>query len=168
MPKLSPHLDLAEVVRSDNAKRLGIANMPTEEHKANLVALAGAVFEPLRANLGKPVFVSSGYRSAALNAATPGASKTSQHSVGEALDLDQDGLNTGVTNRDVFLWVRDNLPFDQLIWEFGDDTNPDWVHVSYTQHRPRRGEVLRAARGASGQASYVKWHGPKSSTSRGA
>lgn len=149
MPKLSPHLDLSEVTASDTAKRLGIDNTPTPEHTANLTALASAIFEPIRAHFGCPIKVSSGYRSVALNAATPGASKTSQHSSGEALDLDQDGMTTGVTNKAVFDYIRAHLPFDQLIWEYGDDASPDWVHVSYTRHRARRGQVLRARRGQS-------------------
>lgn len=164
---LSEHLTLEEVKASVSAAKFGVDNTPTPEHEENLRALAGAIFEPLRVNLGKPLYVSSGYRSAALNAALEGAARKSQHLEGEALDLDQDGRGTGITNREVFLWIRDNLPFDQLIWEFGDDTEPQWVHVSYTRHRPRRGEVLRASKGASGKAAYVKWWGPKSSSSTG-
>jgi hypothetical protein len=152
MPKLSKHLTLAEVVRSDTAKRLGIDNTPTPEHTANLMALASAIFEPLREHFGAPIYISSGYRSKALNDATPGASATSQHSLGEALDLDQDGKRNGVTNQMVFEHIRDHLPFDQLIWEFGDDSNPDWVHVSYSKAR-QRGMVLRATR-EHGKAVY--------------
>lgn len=148
MPKLSAHLTLAEVTHSDTAKRLGIDNTPKPEHVANLAALAKAIFEPLREHFGVPIYVSSGYRSEALNAATPGASKTSQHSLGEALDLDQDGMGNGVTNAEVFAYIKANLPFDQLIWEFGDDHNPDWVHVSY--RRKGRKQVLRARRTPAG------------------
>jgi len=145
MPNLSPHLTLAEATASDTAKRLGIDNTPPPEHVANLMALANAIFEPLRLHFDAPIHVSSGYRSKALNAATPGSSTTSQHSLGQALDLDQDGKGTGVTNKMVFDYIRANLPFDQLIWEFGDDANPDWVHVSYRKQK-RRGQVLRAFR----------------------
>lgn len=150
--RLSAHLTLAEVTVSDTAKRLGIPNLPTPEHTVNLMALAEAIFEPLRAHFGVPLHVSSGYRSAELNAATPGASATSQHSTGEALDLDQDGRGNGVTNAEVFAFIRANLPFDQLIWEGGDDANPDWVHVSYRASR-LRGEVLRMRR-VGGKAKY--------------
>jgi zinc D-Ala-D-Ala carboxypeptidase len=149
---LSPNLTLAEVVASDTAKRLGIKNAPTAKHLANLRELATHIFEPLRAHFGVPIYVSSGYRSAALNAATPGASASSQHSLGEALDLDQDGRGTGVTNGQIFAFIRATLPFDQLIYEFGDNTNPDWVHVSYRAGR-LRGEVLRARR-VKGKAIY--------------
>lgn len=152
MPKLSAHLTLAEVVASDIAKRLGLDNTPPPEHVANLAALANAIFEPLRKHFDAPIHVSSGYRSAALNAATPGASTTSQHSLGEALDLDQDGKGNGVTNAEVFEHIRFALPFDQLIWEFGDDYSPDWVHVSYRRQK-RRKQVLRARRTPAG-ATY--------------
>lgn len=147
--RLSPNLTLAEVLASDTAKRLGINNQPTPEHVANLKTLARAIFEPIRAHFGVPIYVSSGYRSDALNAATPGANKTSQHAHGEALDLDQDGRGNGVSNRQVFDFIRTTLAFDQLIYEFGDDASPDWVHVSYRAGR-LRGEVLRGIRGPKG------------------
>ena len=164
--KISTHLSLDEVIKSATATRLGIDNTPTEEHTENLKAFAGAIFEPLRVHFGKPIHVSSGYRCPALNAAVPGSARKSQHQEGEALDLDQQGKNTGVTNREVFLWLRDNTPFDQLIWEFGTEVEPNWVHVSYTRHRPRRGEVMRASKVASGASLYTKWWGPKSGTGR--
>lgn len=165
--QLSKHLTLDEVKSSVSAAKLGIDNTPTEEHLDNMRALAGAIFEPLRVNFGQPIYISSGYRSEALNKAMDGAARKSQHLVGEALDLDQDGKDTGITNREVFLWIRDNLPFDQLIWELGTDLSPQWVHVSYSQHRQRRGEVLRASKAASGATAYIKWWGPKSSSATG-
>lgn len=153
MPEmLSPHLSLAEVTVSDTAKRLGIDNTPPPGHVANLKLLAAVIFEPIREHFGVPIHVSSGYRSKALNDATPGASASSQHSKGEALDLDQDGKGTGVTNRMVFEFIRANLPYDQLIYEGGDDASPDWVHVSYSAAK-RRGEVLKMRR-VDGKARY--------------
>lgn len=154
--EISKHLSLSEVTVSDTAKRLGINNQPTPEHLANLKLLAEKVFEPLRNHFGKPIKVSSGYRSKALNAAVPGSSATSQHCSGEALDLDQDGMPHGVTNKMVFDYIKDNLPFDQLIWEFGTDTNPDWVHVSYESTGKQRKQILKAVRGASG-TSYIPY-----------
>jgi hypothetical protein len=153
---LSRHLELDEVIKSASAIKLGVSNVPTAEHEENLRALAGAIFEPLRVNLGKPVYVSSGYRSEAVNKSLgAAAARKSQHLTGEALDLDQDGRNTGLTNREVFLWIRDNLPFDQLIWEFGDKKEPRWVHVSYRATK-RRGQVLRAVK--QGTATiYQPW-----------
>ena len=148
--QLSKNLSLAEVVRSESAKRRGIKNMPTPEHLENLKKLAEKIFQPIRDHFGVPIHVSSGYRSKELNAAI-GGSATSQHCKGEALDLDMDG--TSVTNKQVFEFIKDNLPFDQLIWEFGDNNNPDWVHVSYGSRN--RKEILRAVK-VDGVTKYLK------------
>ena len=120
--KLSQHLDLSEVIRSESAKRNGISNMPTGEHIANFIILAEKVFEPVREHFGVPIHISSGYRSAALNKCV-GGSATSQHCKGQAIDIDMDGTSNGVTNKMVYDYIKDNLKFDQLIWEFGDDIN---------------------------------------------
>ena len=139
--KLSKHLDLSEVIRSDSAKRNGISNMPTGEHIANFMLLAEKIFEPIREHFGVPIHISSGYRSKELNAKI-GGSATSQHCKGQAVDIDMDGSTNGVTNADVFNYIKDNLPFDQLIWEFGNEDNCDWVHVSYVE-KPRK-QILKA------------------------
>ena len=138
--KLSPHLDLSEVIRSDSAKRNGISNMPTKEHIANFMLLAEKIFEPVREHFGVPIRISSVYRSKELNAITKGASTTSQHCKGQAIDIDMDG--TSLTNKQVFDYIKDNLPFDQLIWEFGNEENCDWVHVSYVPNG--RKQILKA------------------------
>jgi zinc D-Ala-D-Ala carboxypeptidase len=142
--KLSEHLELAEVIRSSTAKRLGIKNEPTPEHLQNLKLWAEKIFEPIRNHFGRPIFLSSGYRSAALNKATPGASTTSQHSTGEAGDIDMDG--TEITNAQIFEFIKENLEFDQLIWEFGSKSNPDWVHVSYESTGKQRKQILIATK----------------------
>ena len=139
--KLSTHLDLSEVIRSDSAKRNGISNMPTEEHIANFMLLAEKIFEPIREHFGVPIRISSGYRSKELNAKI-GGSSSSQHCKGQAVDIDMDGSTNGVSNADVFNYIKDNLPFDQLIWEFGNEDNPDWVHVSYVPNG--RKQILKA------------------------
>ena len=154
--KLSEHLTLSEVTKSDTAKRLGIDNNPTPEHLTNLKLLAENIFEPIRKHFGKPIFLSSGYRSKALNSAVPGSSSTSQHCSGEALDLDQDGKQTGVTNKMVFDYIKNNLNFDQLIWEFGTDKNPDWVHVSWESTGKQRKMILKATR-VNGKTVYSSW-----------
>jgi zinc D-Ala-D-Ala carboxypeptidase len=135
--KLSEHLELSEVTRSESAKRNGISNMPTSEHIENFKILAAKVFEPIREHFGVPIRISSGYRSAELNKCVNG-SATSQHSSGEAIDIDQD--YTTITNKQVFDYIRDNLTFDQLINEF----DYAWVHVSYKANGKQRGEVLEA------------------------
>ena len=153
--KLSEHLDLAEVTRSESAKRKGISNMPTEAHIANFKLLAENIFEPIRNHFRCPIIISSGYRSKELNAAI-GGSLTSQHCQGEAIDIDMDGTPNGVTNRMVFDYIKDNLNFDQLIYEFGDANNPDWVHVSYESTGTQRKQVLRASR-SGGKTVYSKY-----------
>ena len=120
--------------------------MPTEEHIANFKLLAENVFEKIRNNFRCPIHISSGYRSKELNACTKGASATSQHSTGEAIDIDMDGSANGVTNTMVFNYIKDNLEFDQLIWEFGTNENPDWVHVSYESAGKQRKQILKATR----------------------
>jgi len=135
------NLSLSEVLVSQTAKRLQISNEPTKEHLNNLKQIANNIFQPLRDGLGYPIYVSSGYRSEALNKAIKGSSKTSQHMKGQALDLDAD-VYKGVTNKDIFLFIRDNLDFDQLIWEYGTINSPAWVHVSFVESKNRR-KVMR-------------------------
>ena len=153
--KLSEHLSLSEVVRSESAKRRGISNMPTEAHIANFKLLAEKVFQPIREHFRCPIHISSGYRSKELNAAI-GGSLTSQHCQGEAIDIDMDGTPNGVTNRMVFDYIKDNLEFDQLIYEFGDSNNPDWVHVSYESTGKQRKQILKAIR-VNGKTSYTNY-----------
>jgi hypothetical protein len=142
--KISPNLNLAEITRSDTAKRNGIDNTPTAEHLENFKLLAEKVFEPIRAHFGVPIHISSGYRSKALNAFIKG-SASSQHCKGEAIDIDMDGSSNGVNNKMIFDFIKENLDFDQLIWEFGSDKNPDWVHVSYSKKGNRK-QKLKAVR----------------------
>jgi hypothetical protein len=149
--KISQHLSLSEVTRSDSAKRHGIDNTPTAEHLENFKLLAEKVFEPIRAHFGVPIHISSGYRSKALNAFIKG-SASSQHCKGEAIDIDMDGSSNGVTNKMIFDFIKEKLDFDQLIWEFGSDKNPDWVHVSYTKGGNRK-QKLKAVR-SGGKTTY--------------
>ena len=149
MTRISDHLSLAEVTKSQTATRLGIDNNPTVTHLVALRAVAENIFEPIRKHFGVPVGVSSGYRSKALNDAIGGSSR-SQHCHGQALDIDAD-IYGRITNGELFRYIRHGLDFDQLIWEFGDDPsvangNPEWVHVSFVDDGSNRGEVLRAYR----------------------
>lgn len=149
--KISQHLNLAEVTRSDSAKRHGIDNTPTAEHLENFKLLADKVFEPIREHFKVPIFISSGYRSKALNSFI-GGSASSQHCKGQAIDIDMDGGNGEVTNRMVFDFIKNKLDFDQLIWEFGTDFNPDWVHVSFVKSGNRK-QKLKALR-SGGKTTY--------------
>jgi len=151
--QLSKHLSLAEVTRSESAKRNGISNEPTAEHLENFKKLAEKVFEPIREHFNAPIHISSGYRSAALNKKIGGAS-SSQHCSGEAIDIDMDG--TAIANKQVFDFIKQHLEFDQLIWEFGTTSNPDWVHVSYESTGKQRKQVLRATK-QGGKTAYAPY-----------
>jgi hypothetical protein len=144
--QLSKNLTLSEVTRSETAKRRGISNMPTPEHIENFKKLAENVFQPIRDHFGVPIRISSGYRSKELNKAV-GGSLSSQHCKGEAIDIDMDG--TTVTNKQIFDFVKANVNFDQMIWEFGTDANPDWVHVSYNSDGAQRKQILKAVKAGS-------------------
>ncbi|MEL0118177.1 MAG: D-Ala-D-Ala carboxypeptidase family metallohydrolase [Opitutae bacterium] len=150
--KLSKNLSLAEVTRSKTAKRLGIDNTPDEWATENLRQIAINVFQPLRDAFGCPIYVSSGYRGPELNRAIGGA-KRSQHMEGRALDLDADVFGR-CTNAEIFNWIKKNVEFDQLVWEFGDEDNPDWVHVSFVYDGNNRKRCLKAGRDDKGQTYY--------------
>jgi hypothetical protein len=151
--QLSEHFELAEFIRSSTAKRASISNMPTDAHLENIKLLCEKVLEPIRVHFARPIILSSGYRSSALNRAV-GGSSSSQHCSGEAADIDMDGTN--VTNAQIFNHIKDNLEFDQLIWEFGTTSNPDWVHVSYESNGRQRKQILRAVK-KNGATSYLPY-----------
>lgn len=151
--KLSKNLTLNECLRSGVADRLGIDNVPDDEWVVeNLRQIAERVFQPCRDHFGSPLYVSSGYRSPELNRAI-GGSKRSQHMQGRALDLDADVFG-GFSNAELFHYIKDNLEFDQMVWEFGDGDNPSWVHVSYVHDGPNRGRCLEAYRDTDGKTAY--------------
>lgn len=152
--KLSENLTLAEATKSATAIRHGIDNTPHGDHLDNLMDTAQKVFQPVRDHFSVPIKVTSGYRSEALNRKI-GGSPTSQHSKGRALDLDADVFG-GVTNQEIFEFIRDNLDFDQLIHEFGREDNPSWVHVSYRNDGKNRKQILRAEK-VGGKTRYVNW-----------
>jgi zinc D-Ala-D-Ala carboxypeptidase len=150
--KVSAHFALAEFTRSESAKRHGVSNEPTPEHLQNLITLCEKVLEPIRAKYG-PINISSGYRSKALNHYI-GGSLNSQHCEAKAADIDMDGMG-GASNTEIFNYIKDSLDFDQLIWEFGTNENPDWVHVSYNQGKNRK-QVLKALK-VNGKTVYSQY-----------
>lgn len=139
--KISDHISYKEAVKSNTALRRGIDNTPGAYEQQNMEIVAEKIFEPLREWVGGPVKINSFYRSPKLNKAIGGSSR-SQHCEGRAIDLDDTFGHK--TNAEMFHYIRENLNFDQLIWEFGDDNNPDWVHVSYVSKEENRGRCLRA------------------------
>jgi zinc D-Ala-D-Ala carboxypeptidase len=141
MSKISAHISLREAIESYTAKRKGIENIPSEYKLTNMVGVAENVFEPLREWAGGPIKINSFFRSVELNRAIGGSSK-SQHCQGRAIDIDD--VYGYKTNAEMFNYIKNNLDFDQLIWEFGTDDNPDWVHVSYVSADENRRRCLKA------------------------
>lgn len=131
------YFTIEELCASDTAKAKNITNTPTEQHKDSLEKLVDNVLDKLREWYGKPIIVNSGYRGTELNEVVKG-SNTSQHCKGEAADIVASNRND---NAKLFNYIKENLPFDQLIWEKGDNSNPSWIHVSYSSRN--RKEVLK-------------------------
>ena len=150
--KLTEHVTYNEATHSYTAKRLSIQNIPTEDHMFNMITLCTEIFEPLRKFVGGPIKINSFYRSDELNKAIGGSSK-SQHCFGQAIDIDD--VYGHKTNAEMFDHIVSHLDFDQIIWEFGDNTNPNWVHVSYVSPEENRRNVLKAER-VNGKTVYSK------------
>lgn len=149
---ISEHISLKEATRSNTAKRLGIENMPDSETLTTMQITAEHIFEPLRNKFNEPIYISSFYRSPELNKAI-GGSTSSQHCKGEAIDIDD--VYSKASNADFFNYIKNKLEFDQLIWEFGDDENPAWVHVSYSLGKNRM-RVLKAVK-ENGRTKYTPY-----------
>jgi hypothetical protein len=141
---------MKEALRSNTAKRLGINNMPDNDTLVTMQITAQHIFEPLRNKFNEPIYISSFYRSPELNKAI-GGSTSSQHCKGEAIDIDD--VYSKASNADFFNYIKDKLEFDQLIWEFGDDENPAWVHVSYNLGKNRM-RILKAIK-ENGRTKYI-------------
>jgi len=141
MEKISKHVSYKEGVYSRTAQRLGLKNEPTEDHLINMRVIAEKVFEPLRVHVNGPIKINSFYRGPELNKAIGGSSK-SQHCNGQAIDIDDTFGHA--TNAEMYNFIKENLNFDQMIWEFGTDKNPNWVHVSYVSEDKNRNRCLKA------------------------
>ena len=153
---ISEHITYDEATASCKAKELKISNDPNSKQLVNMKLLAENIFEKVREHFDTPIYISSFFRSSKLNTNLKGSS-TSQHcaNVGAAMDIDAD-VYKGVTNSDIFNYILENLNFDQLIWEFGNDENPDWVHVSYVSDILNRKEVLKAYKDKDNKTVYKK------------
>ena len=141
MDKISNHISYKEGVYSNTATRKGIDNIPDEDQLANMQLIADEIFEPLRIYVNGPIKINSFFRSIELNKAIGGSSK-SQHCKGQAIDIDD--TFGRMTNTEMYNFIKENLDFDQLIWEFGDEDNPAWVHVSYVSKEDNRNRCLLA------------------------
>ena len=149
--KISDHITYAEAIHSQTAKRKGIDNTPNPNQIEAMKVLAEKVFEPLREWVGGPIKVNSFFRSPELNTAI-GGSKTSQHCKGQAIDIDD--VYGYKTNSEMYHWVKENLNFDQMIWEFGTDTQPNWIHISYVSEDNNRNRCLKAYKDDMGRTKY--------------
>ena len=151
MQKISKNVSYKEGVYSITADRLGLENKPNEEQLANMKTIAEKVFQPLREWVGAPIKINSFFRSPELNKAIGGSTK-SQHCHGQAIDIDDTFGHA--TNAVMFKWIKENINFDQMIWEFGDDKNPNWVHISYVSPEDNRNRCLKAYR-ENGKTKYM-------------
>lgn len=142
---IGKYTTLEKLTKSQSAERHGIENQPDAIQLANLRELIEKVYDPLCDHFQRAIPISSGFRSKVLNSIIGGATN-SQHATGEAIDLDCDGDGTPTTNSMVFHWLLVNVEFCQLIWEYGDERNPAWVHVSFSRGNNKR-QVLRALKG---------------------
>ena len=148
---ISKHISYKEGVYSITATRRGIDNTPNDEQLSNMELVAKEVFEPLRAYVGGPIKINSFFRCPELNTAIGGSSK-SQHCKGQAMDVDD--TFGRCTNAEMYHFVKENLNFDQMIWEVGDDDNPDWVHISFVSDKDNRNRCLKAYR-EKGKTKYM-------------
>ena len=149
--KISEHISYKEATRSVTALRLGIDNTPNEYQLQNMELIAKNVFEPLRKAVGGPIKINSFMRVEKLNQAIGGSSR-SQHCQGRAMDLDDTYGHW--TNAEMYHYIKNKLDFDQIIWEFGTDENPDWVHVSYVDADSNRKRCLKAIK-ENGKTKYI-------------
>ena len=148
---ISKHISYKEGTYSNTATRLGIDNTPNDDQLTNMELVAEKIFEPLRSYVGGPIIINSFFRCPKLNTAIGGSHK-SQHCKGQAMDIDD--VFGRCTNAEMYHFIKDNLDFDQMIWEFGDDDNPDWVHVSYVSEEDNRNRCLKAYR-EDGKTKYM-------------
>ena len=149
---ISKHISDKEATKSITALRLGIDNTPNGTAYNNMKTLAANVFEPLREWVGGPIKITSMYRSPELCDAFGSNGRTSQHTKGQAIDIDD--IYGHKTNAEMFEYIKNNLEFDQLIWEFGNEDNPDWLHISYIDLEKNRKRILKAVRD-QGKVKYI-------------
>jgi zinc D-Ala-D-Ala carboxypeptidase len=142
MAYISNHISWNEAIRSKTAEKHEIENIPNQQQIVNMKTIAQNIFEPLRVWANEPIRINSFFRSPELCKKIK-SKPTSQHTKGQALDIDAMGQKT---NGELFEYIKDNLNFDQLIWEHGDNENPDWIHVSFVDKLNNRNRILKAVK----------------------
>ena len=149
--KISKHISYKEGTYSQTALRRGLDNTPNEEQLKCMKEVAENLFEPLREWVGGPIKINSFFRGEPVNTAIGGSTR-SQHMKGQAIDIDDTFGHK--TNAEMYHYIKDNLDFDQMIWEFGTDKNPNWLHISWVSHRPNR-KKLTIAKKVNGRTKYI-------------
>ena len=151
MENISKNITYAEAIHSSTAKRKCIDNTPNPTQVENMKVLAEKVFQPLREWVGGSIKVNSFFRSPELNTAIGGVA-SSQHCKGQAIDIDD--VYGYKTNAEMYAWIKENLNFDQMIWEFGTDMNPNWIHISYVSEEDNRNRCLKAYKDDMNKTKY--------------
>ena len=148
---ISKHISYHEGTYSQTGVRRDLDNTPDDDQLKRMEEVAENLFEPLREWVGGPIKINSFFRGEPVNTAI-GGSRKSQHMKGQAIDIDDTFGHK--TNAEMYHYVKDNLDFDQLIWEFGTDKNPNWLHISWVSHRPNR-KKLTIAKKVNGRTKYI-------------
>jgi len=148
---ISKHISYHEGTYSQTGVRRDLDNTPDDKQLKRMEEVAENLFEPLREWVGGPIKINSFFRGEPVNTAI-GGSRKSQHMKGQAIDIDDTFGHK--TNAEMYHYVKDNLDFDQLIWEFGTDKNPNWLHISWVSHRPNR-KKLTVAKKVNGRTKYI-------------
>ena len=148
---ISKHVSYHEGTYSQTGVRRDLDNTPDDDQLKRMEEVAENLFEPLREWVGGPIKINSFFRGEPVNTAI-GGSRKSQHMKGQAIDIDDTFGHK--TNAEMYHYVKDNLDFDQLIWEFGTDKNPNWLHISWVSHRPNR-KKLTIAKKVNGRTKYI-------------
>ena len=148
---ISKHISYHEGTYSQTGVRRDLDNTPDDSQLKRMEEVAENLFEPLREWVGGPIKINSFFRGEPVNTVI-GGSRKSQHMKGQAIDIDDTFGHK--TNAEMYHYVKDNLDFDQLIWEFGTDENPNWLHISWVSHRPNR-KKLTVAKKVNGRTKYI-------------
>ena len=151
MENISKHISYHEGTYSQTGVRRNLDNTPNKDQLKCMKEVSENLFEPLREWVGGPIKINSFFRGEPVNTAIGGSTR-SQHMKGQAIDIDDTfGYKT---NAEMYHYIKDNLDFDQLIWEFGTDKNPNWLHLSWVSHRPNR-KKLTIAKKVDGRTKYI-------------
>ena len=151
MENISKHISYHEGTYSRTGERRDLDNTPNEDQLKCMKEVAENLFEPLREWVGGPIKINSFFRGEPVNTAI-GGSRKSQHMKGQAIDIDDTFGHK--TNAEMYHYIKENLDFDQMIWEFGTDKNPNWLHISWVSHRPNR-KKLTIAKKVNGRTKYI-------------